>query len=267
MAYGNTYDSKRVKRTGMPMSEETQIAEDVYCAISEHMAKAISFHEQLADYFCFLGLHGYKKMLEYQYMDECEAKRHLHKRYIDQHHKIIIPKEVHAPMLIPKDWSKYKTTDIDDSLIPKFVKSALDEYKKWEEQTKEFLKEQCAILMETNMIPDYEYVKEMIVDVEHELKKIRRMTDSLNGTGYDVTMIHGSQDKYYDEYKKKFDDKFTTRNNHRPYPEPMYDPYNRDRRRYMTDERRMGYERYEHDEDWDYRIDEDGNRKRRIGYR
>ena len=117
------------------------------------------------------------------------------------------------------------------------------------------------------MIPDYEYVKEMIVDVEHELKKIRRMTDSLNGTGYDVTMIHGAQDKYYDEYKKKFDDKFTTRNNYRPYPEPMYDPYNRDRRRYMTDERRMGYERYEHDEDWDYGIDEDGNRKRRIGYR
>lgn len=257
MNYGNSYDMKRTKRTGH-MNDDTRVAEDVYCALSEHMAKGISFHEQLADYFCFLGLHGYKKMLEYQYMEECESKRHLHKRYIEQHGKIIVPKEIQIPMFIPKDWSKYTTKDIDDSLVPKFVRSALEEYRKWEEQTKEVLKEQCSILMDANMIPDYEYVKEIIVDVEEEIKKVRKIVDKLNGTGYDVTMIHGVQDRYYDEYKKKFDDKFTTKNNYRPYPqhEPIYEGYeNRDRRRRTME--------WEDNKDWDYRKEE---RRRRIGY-
>lgn len=35
--------------------EKEQKAEEIYLKLDEHMQKALGMHEQLADYFCFLG--------------------------------------------------------------------------------------------------------------------------------------------------------------------------------------------------------------------
>lgn len=209
-------------QNGMARTQKTQTAESVYNTINEHMCKAVAFHEQLADYFCFLGLEGYKKMLEYQYMMECAEKRDLHKRYVEVHQKILPVKQVEIPKFIPSEWSRYTTEDIDDTVISKFVRAALKEWKNWEEQTKELYEEQCDILTRANLVSDCEYVKELILDVEKEIKKVTKLIEKLNGTGYDATMIHGMQDKYQKTYKKMYDDRFTTKNN---YHMPVYDRY------------------------------------------
>jgi hypothetical protein len=44
--------------------------------------------------------------------------------------------------MIPRDWSKYTTNDVNDSVLPKFVKSAMEQYKQWEHETKELYEEQ-----------------------------------------------------------------------------------------------------------------------------
>lgn len=228
--HGNMSMSDRSQqKMRMPKSskENESILEDVYTAISEHMCKALAFHEQLADYFCFLGLQGFKRMLEYQYMKECAGKRKLHKRYIDMHHKLIPFKQVQLPQFLPADWARYTTQDIDDNVIPKFVRSALKAYKEWEESTRDCYKEQCKMLMDVGLVTDYEFVKELVLDVEKELKKISRMIENLNGTGYDVNMVHGMQDKYHEKYKKKYNDRFTTKNNYRPEPETWDGEYRR----------------------------------------
>lgn len=232
---------------GMAKGQKIQTAENVYNTLNEHMCKGIAFHEQLADYFCFLGLDGYKKMLEYQYMKECSEKRDLHRRYIEVHQKILPVKQVTIPVFIPSDWSRYTTEDIDDTVVSKFVRAALKEWKNWEEKTKELYEEQCDILMRANLISDYEFVKDLIVDVEKEIKKVSRIMESLNGTGYDATMIHGQQDKYNRTYKKKYDDHFTVKNNYRM---PVYD-------RYVPP-----YYDEDDDDDWE----ETGVRRRRFGF-
>lgn len=222
-----------VNKTKRNSAEVAQVVEEVYMALDEQMCRGICFHEQLADYFCFLGLQGFKRMLEYQYMKECADKRKLHKRYIDMHHKIIPVQQVQSPVFIPKDWSRYTTKDIDDSVVPKFVRSALNAYADWEEKAKAVYEEQCEMLMKMNMVSDYEYIKTLVGDVEKELKKIHRMIERLNGTGYDVNMIHGMQDKYHEKYKKKYEDRFTTKNNYR---RPVYDNWDDEPER-----RKMGF--------------------------
>lgn len=207
---------------GMAKGQKTQVAETVYNTLNEHMTKAVAFHEQLADYFCFLGLHGYKRMLEYQYMQECADKRKLHRRYIDTHKKILPVKQVQIPIFIPADWSRYTTEDIDDTVVSKFVRAALDEWKSWEEKTKELYEEQCEILRDAGLASDYDFVEKMLEEVEKEIKKVMRIIEKLKGTGYDVTMIHGMQDKYHEKYKKKYEDHYTTKNN---YPHRVYDRY------------------------------------------
>ena len=224
-------------RTGVNTQRSEQVAQEVYSTLNDRMSKGISFHEQLADYFCFLGLQGFKRMLEYQYMKECAEKRKLHRRYIDTYHKVLPMKQVQLPMFIPSEWSRYKTSDIDDNTISKYVRSALQVYKQWEEETKQVYTEQCEILKENGMTSDYEFVKEMIVDVEKELKKINRLHDMLNGTGYDVNMIQGVQDKYHEKYKKKYHDRFTTKNNYVPY----IPPYGDEEYKRMRTRRKIGF--------------------------
>lgn len=233
---------------GTAKTQKVQAAESVYNVINEHMCKGVAFHEQLADYFCFLGLKGYKKMLEYQYMKECAEKRDLHRRYIEVHQKILPVKQVRIPEFIPSDWSRYTTEDIDDTVVSKFVRAALKEWKNWEEKTKDLYEDQCDILMQAGLISDSEFVKDLIVDVEKEMKKVAQIMESLNGTGYDATMIHSQQDKYNKTYKKKYDDHFTVKNNYRM---PAYD-------RYIPPH----YDTDEEDDDWE----ETGVRRRRWGF-
>lgn len=207
----------RMEGMGRATSENYKDIEDMYKQIDERMCQALSFHEQLADYFCFLGLQGFKRMAEFQYMKECAERRKMHRRYIDMHNKVLPVEDYRKPMMIPKEWSKHTRHDIDDSVIPKYVKMALTEWYEWEKETKEIYEDVCEQFRSMGLVADEEFIKRLILDVEKECKKIMRMYENLNGTGYDVTQIHGMQDKLHEKYKKKYEDRFTTKNNYSPW--------------------------------------------------
>lgn len=189
--------------------EKEQKAEEIYLKLDEHMQKALGIHEQLADYFCFLGLQGFKRKLEYQYMCEVAGKRKLHHKYINMHHKIIPMRQVEVPRIIPSDWSRYTTNDVNDNVLPKFVKSAMTQYKEWEERTKQLYEEVWQECINYGMTADAEYISDLVEDVTKEIKKVNRMCEQLNGTGYDSVAIHNMQDKYHEKYKKKYNEEYT----------------------------------------------------------
>lgn len=237
MGTGSMSDSMSIGGIKVESAEKTRMLEDVYLRLDERMCKALNFHEQLADYFCFLGLQGFKRMCEYQYMKECAEKRKVHKRYIDMHHRILPTVGCKGMNIIPKEWERHTTHDIDDSVIPKYTKMALKTYYEWETETKEIYKELCNKLLQMGEHSDYEFLKELVLDVEKEIKKIMRLYENLNGTGYDVNAIQSVQDKYHEKYKKKYNDRFTTKNNYRQVP--MYPQYDGEEERRT---RRIGFE-------------------------
>lgn len=49
----------------------------------------------------------------------------------------------------------------------------------------------------------------VFTDVAKEIKKVNRMCEQLNGTGYDSVAIHNMQDKYHEKYKKKYNEEYT----------------------------------------------------------
>ena len=190
-------------------TEKERCAEEVYIEIDEHMQKALALHEQLADYFCFLGLQGFKRKLEYQYMCEVAEKRKLHHKYTNIHHKIIQFKQAELPHIIPSDWRRYTTNDVNDNVLPRYVKSAMQTYKEWEEKTKQLYEDLWQECISYGMTADAEYISDLVSDVTKEIKKVNRMCEQLNGTGYEATSIHTMQDKIHEKYKKKYEDEYT----------------------------------------------------------
>lgn len=211
----NEMNTKGMDRTytGMNMSkrEKEQNAEEIYTELDKHMKKALCFHEQLADYFCFLGLQGFKRKLEYQYMCEVAEERKLHHKYINIHKKLIPVRQIEVIQFIPRDWNKYTTEDVNDNVLPKFVKNAMEQYKEWEEETKELYEEMWQKCINNGMVADAEYISTLVEDVTKEIKKINRMCEQLNGTGYNAVSIHGMQDKYHERYKKKYNEEYTNK--------------------------------------------------------
>ena len=130
-------------------------------------------------------------------------------RGINMHHKIIPLRQAEIPRIIPSDWSRYTTNDVNDNVLPKFVKSAMTQYKEWEERTKQLYEEVWQECINYGMTADAEYISDLVEDVTKEIKKVNRMCEQLNGTGYDSVAIHNMQDKYHEKYKKKYNEEYT----------------------------------------------------------
>lgn len=81
--------------------------EEIYSKILQHMIKGLMFHEQMANYYDFLGLKGYKRCHEYHYLEENCAMRTLNRYFINHHNKLIPKLEVSDPEIIPNSWYKY----------------------------------------------------------------------------------------------------------------------------------------------------------------
>ena len=46
---------------------DVQTTEDVFAEVNARYIAALMLHDQMANYFDFLGLHGYKRLHEHQY--------------------------------------------------------------------------------------------------------------------------------------------------------------------------------------------------------
>ena len=79
----------------------------------------------------------------------------------------------------------------------------MKQYREWEEETKKLYEAVCCVLWEKGLVVDYNLMMCYLEDVQHELKKIYRLCEELNGTGYDLLYIVEIQKQIHVEYKDK----------------------------------------------------------------
>lgn len=175
----------------------------LYGELNKRMTTALMFHSEMSDYFNFMGLHGFKRMHEYQYFNESIGKRKLNRTYLDLHNMLISERGHEKVEVIPEDWYKHTRMDIDDSIVSKHTRLALKTYMEWEEETKQLLEDICHVMLDRGKITDYKVMACYLEDVTCELKKIYRLIEELNNVAYDVLYIMEKQKEIHDCYKEK----------------------------------------------------------------
>lgn len=188
--------------------EKTRITEIASCAeifqsINARQITALMFHDQMADYFDFLGLMGFKRMHEYQYLSESAEHRALNRYYINHHNKILYSVDVASPHAIPDDWAKYTRFDVTPQVRTQAIKRALEQYNDWECETKEFYESCAKALLEMGHIADFNKVNDLVKDVDMELKTIDRLCITLSSVGYNDVYIATIQDELHERYREK----------------------------------------------------------------
>ena len=180
-------------------------SEELFAKISAHMVKGIMFHAQMADYYDFLGLRGYKRMHEYHYFEESMMFRALHRYYINNHCKLIPELVSENPHSIPENWLRYSREEVDNNTKRNAIKTAFSQWVEWENGTLKMYEKAYCELMDIDDIATALFVKNLIQNVQKELKYARRKQLDIKSIDYDMSIIVSKQTEIHDCYKEKLE--------------------------------------------------------------
>lgn len=189
----------------MYKSSESKTCYDIFSMINDRQIEALMLHDQMADYFGFLGYSGYKRMHEYQYFSESKAHRDTKKYFMEHHNMVLKESDIDNPRFIPTEWYGRERKEANDSVKLKAVKEGISAYHTWEKETLKLYEECAKMLLDGGHIVDYEYARCLIKDVCCELKEIEKIVLNLIGVDYDMVYILQSQRMIHEKYKKKME--------------------------------------------------------------
>lgn len=176
--------------------------EEIYSQLSSHMVKGVMFHEQMADYYDFLNLHGYKRCHEMHAFAEFKGLRRLHRYFINHYNKLVTEAPVESPEAIPASWLKYSRQDVDIQTRRNAVKAGIEKWVEWETETKKLYQDMYRELMSLGEVASANTFAECVTDVDRELKYAQRKHITLMSVDYDIDYIVMEQDALHEEFKE-----------------------------------------------------------------
>ena len=179
--------------------------EEIYRDLSSHMLTGVMVHEQLSDYYDFLNLHGYKRCHEYHAKLEMKSYRKLHRYFINHFNRLIEEDVFQNPDVIPSSWYRYTRQDVDTNTKRNAVKTAIEKWVSWEEESKTLYEKMYKELMDIGEVAAANKISCLIHDTDCELKWARRKHINLVASDYSIAYILGEQDHLHDWYKKKME--------------------------------------------------------------
>lgn len=176
---------------------------EIYSKLSEHMIQGMMFHDQMSNYYDFLGLQGYKRCHEYHFLAETLNYRCLC-RYFINHHNMLIPEtRFDNTSVIPESWYSHVRSDVDVATKKNAVKTGLTKWVEWERDTKRFYQQMYQELMNIGEVASACKVECFIKDVDKELKKAERYWLNKEAIEYNIGSIIAEQQDEHDKYKHK----------------------------------------------------------------
>lgn len=173
---------------------------EIFYEIANHMLEGIMMHQQLANYYDFLGLNGYKRCHEYHFLDEMCAYRKVHKYYISHYNKLIREKSREFPNLIPAAWYEVLREQVDPDTRSAAIKTAMEKWVTWERDTKVFYERAYKELMNIGEVAAAHFVEDLLLHTTEELKKAEKYWLRKKAISYDTKEIFAQQKKKSAKY-------------------------------------------------------------------
>lgn len=183
--------------------KDVNSVESTFSEINARMIAVLMFHDQMADYFDFLGMKGYKRLHEYQYFAESLERKKLNQYYINHHNKLIPDIYSGQVTMIPENWQTANRISVGKSTKQKGIEDGFNQYHEWESETKNLYEHYSSRLREMEAVADAIMVEKLVEDVDSELKNLERIIVDLISSGYDMVYITESQKRIHDKYKAK----------------------------------------------------------------
>ena len=111
--------------------------DEVFSKLATHMIEGLMFHDEVSICYDFIGLRAYAKEHSEHYMEESRGYRSLLHYYISHYHKLLKIEPVPSSKLIPENWYKYSTIEVDINTKRNIIKELTTKWVEWERATKQ----------------------------------------------------------------------------------------------------------------------------------
>lgn len=177
--------------------------EDIFKEILARMLKGLMTHEQLANYYDFLGLQGYKKCHECHFYEESKCYRKFYHYFIKRYNKLLPELNFENPNVIPINWYNYTRQDVDTKTKRSAVEQGLNVWVNWEKETLDLYQRMYQNLMNLGEVAAANELCKIIKEVEEELQTAEKYQLNKMAVNYDISVIIDEQKPYHKKYKKK----------------------------------------------------------------
>ena len=177
--------------------------EEIFSQLSAHMVEGVMIHAQLSDYYNFLGLKGYSKCHEHHYYHEGKNYREVSEYYLTHYNKLIPEVQIPNPDAIPSSWFGNLRQNVSMDVRKNAIKTGFDKWIIWENDTKNLYEDYYNQLVLLGEIATASFVKELVCDVNEELKDAQQLALENKAIDYDICVIMDKQDDLYKKYKHK----------------------------------------------------------------
>lgn len=168
-------------------------AEEIFSRMKAHALEGMVFHDEMARYFDFLNLCGYRDCHKMHYEEETEGYRKLSEYYMSRFNRLLPTAPMDRPNVIPDSWLGYTRQDVDTGTKTSAVKTAIRRWVEWERETKDLYESMYAELLNENEIAAASFVLGYVKDVDDELKTAEKTHLDLESAGYDIGFILSNQ--------------------------------------------------------------------------
>jgi hypothetical protein len=176
----------------------------IFNEIVTHQIEGVMFHDDCANLFDFMDLHGFKRQSEYHAMSEFAEMRGTNRYAIN--HLNSIPSGQGANRyreIIPSSWRNATRFDVNENDRKNKVREIFTAWRDWEKSTKDFYQLKFKELTELDAIASANKVNELIKKVDDELKEAERCWLKWNASGWDMSLMIDKQMAIHDKYEEK----------------------------------------------------------------
>lgn len=190
-------------REGYNKGSDSTAPEHAFKEVLERQTIALKMHMDMANMFEFLGLKGFKMMHEYQLVEEGACYRKTAKHYLTHYNKMLEVEDVDFLDIIPRDWYRYTRFEVTPGVRKRAVIELFDEWKEWEQETKELYSHLATSLINNKHFVAGNYIGDLAKETAEEIKKLEKMYLELKTVEFDSVYVEGTQNKLYNTYKNK----------------------------------------------------------------
>lgn len=178
---------------------------EIFAKLKNHMLEGMVFHDQMARYYDFLSLKGYKRCHEYHYFEETIGYRRLCRYFMNHYHMFIPFDDMNNPNVIPESWYKYKRQEVDNGTKKSSVKNGIERWVTCERDTKKLYQQMYNELINIGEVAAADQIGHYICNVDCELKHAERKHIELESVNYDLPTIIISQHELHEKYREKLE--------------------------------------------------------------
>lgn len=173
---------------------------EVFNLISNRLVEATMMHSELGDLFAYLGLDGFEKTQDYQFVSE-NYERNIVNRYAIYNLGYVVNNEnVRASKYMPGEINNIARFDVNALDKKDMTRYAVETWVNWETETKELYGNWYVDLCDNHSISSSLFVDKLVRSVDEELKRASNILVELKNVNFEMRDIVLMQEKYKSEY-------------------------------------------------------------------